>query len=116
MATPATVPQAASGKPAEAQATDGATDKGVHANGNEQDLPRWIVNIASFSNRSEGEALVTRLGADGLKVVLREEQVQGRPSYRAVISGLESERDAKRMVDLVARNYGYNMAWALRSR
>ncbi len=115
MAAPATVPPAASGSQ-DAGASDRATDPGVSAIPNEQDIPHWIVNIASFSNRSEGEGLVTHLREDGLEVVLRDEQVQGRPSYRAVITGLRSESDAKLMVDRLARDYGYRMAWPLRSR
>lgn len=92
------------------------SDEDADSPRSERGLPRWIVNVASFSGTTEAEGVVDQLREAGFKVLLREEQVQGRPSYRAVITGFQTEEEARAAVERLSRDYGYQMAWTLRSR
>jgi len=77
---------------------------------------RWIVNVASFADPADAKAMAQRLRGGGFEVALREDLVRGAPSFRTVISGLENEEAAKKVVERLDREYGYRSAWALRSR
>ncbi|THD00575.1 hypothetical protein B1810_24115 [Panacagrimonas perspica] len=72
--------------------------------------------MASFSDPADAKALAQRLRGGGFEVALREDLVRGAPSFRTVISGLDNEAAAKKIVERLDREYGYRSAWALRSR
>ncbi len=76
----------------------------------------WIINVMTLSNRENANKHMEHLIAQGHPASIRAEKVRGRMSYRIVLEGIGSGREAQHLVGVLKAEMGYESAWALQKR
>jgi len=72
---------------------------------------RWVVNLASLTNKNKADTLVEQLGSTGLAPSLQQAEVNGKLVYRLIVGGFTSHDDAQAFIQHAGEQYGLSGGW-----
>lgn len=74
----------------------------------------WIVNLVSFSIRSQAEQFMSKASAKGFSTSLKNVNVNGKIYWRVRITGLNSQEEAEEYGNTVKKGLGLKDIWITR--
>lgn len=75
----------------------------------------WVVNLASFTNKTKADKVLEPLYAAGLSPLIQQANVNGKRIYRLIIDGFASQADAKLFVVRADDEFGLPGGWIRKS-
>ncbi len=75
----------------------------------------WVVNLASFTNKTKADKVLEPLYAAGLSPLIQQTNVNGKRIYRLIIDGFSSHEDAKLFVRRADDEFGLPGGWIRKS-
>ena len=75
----------------------------------------WVVNLASFTNKTKADKVLEPLYAAGLSPLIQQTNVNGKRLYRLIIDGFASQADAKMFVRRADNEFGLPGGWIRKS-
>ena len=75
----------------------------------------WVVNLASFTNKTKADKVLEPLYAAGLSPLIQQANVNGKRLYRLIIDGFASQADAKMFVRRADNEFGLPGGWIRKS-